>query len=141
MTCNPFGVELFSDFYNYNDAAKASQIVSERVSDSFVDHAAVFGAAPDKAGFTRSVAFINSAFSQKYNVLKTIEQNNIVVAIWNAEVVHTGQFLHLPPTGKTFRLEGITAYELHEGLVTAHWEKFDVLAMLTALGIVPEIGG
>ena len=141
MTCNPFGVGLFTDFYNGNDAAAAMQLVADRVSDSFVDHSPVFGATADKAGFAGSVGFINTAFQQKYNVLRMIEEGNTVVAIWDADVTHVGPFLHLEATGRSFRLEGITVYELNNGLVTAHWEKFDVLTILTALGIVPPLGG
>lgn len=141
MSINPHGTHLFADFYNGNDPAAAAQLAQERLTDDFVDHSPVFGATPDKAGFVGSVGFINSAFRQNYHVERMIEQGDTVVAIWTADVEHVGQFLHVAPAGKRFRISGITAYALRDGRIAAHWEQFDVLAILTALGIVPPLGG
>ena len=139
MSINPYGADLFTAFYNSNDADIASQLVNERLSDSFQDHSPVFGAKPDKTGFENSVRFINKAFRQVYHVDRMIEQGDTVVAIWHAEVEHTGQFLHLPATGRLFSLNGITAYSLENGKITGHWEQFDQLSMLQALDIIPKL--
>ena len=141
MSVNPYGANLFSDFYTVNDPVAATQLVAERVAGDFVDHSPVFGATPDKAGFARSVGFINSAFKQTYIVDRMIEEGETVVAIWHADGEHVGQFMHVAPTGKQFPLKGITAYALRDGKITAHWEQFEVIAILTALGIVPPLGG
>ncbi|AWI89903.1 hypothetical protein C0214_17515 [Methylobacterium sp. DM1] len=141
MSINPYGDRLFAEFYTCNDPDVATRLAQERLADDFVDHSPVFGATPDKAGFTRSVSFINSAFRQDYHVERTIEQGDTVVAIWSANGEHVGQFMHVAPTGARFRLKGITAYALRDGRITAHWEQFDVLAILMALGIVPPLGG
>jgi predicted ester cyclase len=63
------------------------------------------------------------------------------VGIWHAEVEHVGQFMHLAATGRRFRLNGITAYSLRGGKITAHWEQFDLLTLLVTLGIVPPLAG
>lgn len=140
MSINPYGTDLFTAFYNSNDAEIASRLVEQRLSGSFKDHSPVFGAEPNKAGFKASVRFINSAFKQVYYVDRVIEQGDIVVAIWHAAVEHAGQFLHVPATGKHFSLNGITAYSLSDGKITGHWEQFDQLAMLQALDIIPTFG-
>lgn len=140
MSINPYGSDLFTGFYNSNDAEIASQLVKQRLSGSFKDHSPVFGAEPTKAGFEASVRFINSAFKQVYHVDRMIEEGDTVVAIWHAKVEHVGEFLHLPATGKQFSLNGITAYSLSDGKITGHWEQFDQLAMLQALGIIPAFG-
>jgi len=141
MTCNPYGTSLFTDFYNGNDPVRAMQLVEERLAADFVDHAAAFGASPDKAGFAATVGLINTAFKQCYIVERLIEQDQTVVAIWTAEVSHVGTFMGVEPTGRTFQLQGITAYELRDGLIVRHWEKFDVVTILTTLGIIPSLGG
>lgn len=140
MSINPYGSDLFTGFYNSNDAEIASQLVEQRLSGSFKDHSPVFGAEPTKAGFEASVKFINSAFKQVYHVDRMIEEGDTVVAIWHAKVEHVGEFLHLPATGKQFSMNGITAYSLSDGKITGHWEQFDQLAMLQALGIIPAFG-
>lgn len=141
MSLNPFGTDLFTGFYNVNDPVAATRLATERLADNFVDHAPAFGATPDKAGFTSTVGFINSAFRQTYHVDRIVEQGDTVVAIWHADVEHVGKFLHVEPTGRRLLLKGITAYSLEGGLVTAHWEQFDVLSILVTLGIVPPLGG
>ena len=141
MSINPFGKDLFTAFYNVNNPDAASRLVSERVAEDFVDHSPAFGASADKAGFTNTVSFINSAFHQDYHVDRLVEEGEIVVAFWHAEVEHVGQFMHLAPTGRRFRLNGITAYALRDGRITEHWEQFDLLALLVALGIVPPLAG
>ncbi|MBX8474617.1 ester cyclase [Pseudomonas cichorii] len=141
MSINPWGAELFTGFYNINDPEAAALIVAERLAEDFVDSSPAFGAPANKAGFASTVRFINSAFHQVYHVDRIIEQDDVVVAIWHADVEHVGQFLHVPPTGKHFQVNGITAYSLKNGLVTRHWEQFDVLAILTNLGVAPPVGG
>lgn len=141
MTINPWGEELFTGFYNINDPAIAAEVVAERLASDFVDYSPVFGASPDKVGFSQSVSYINAAFRQKYIVERLIEQGDTIVAIWSAESEHVGQFLHVPASGKRFTVNGITAYSLSGGKVTAHWEQFGVLTILTELGIVPPLKG
>lgn len=141
MSINPWAEELFTGFYNVNDPAIAAEVVAERLADDFVDHSPVFGASADKAGFSRTVSYINATFRQNYVVERLVEQGDIVVAIWSAESEHVGQFLHVPASGKRFTVHGITAYSLRGGKVTAHWEQFGVLTILTELGIVPPLNG
>ncbi|WP_404366011.1 hypothetical protein AB5I39_10015 [Sphingomonas sp. MMS24-J45] len=62
MSTNLFGAGLFADFYNANDPQAAARLVAERVAESFVDHAPIFGASPDKAGFAGAVSAMNAAF-------------------------------------------------------------------------------
>lgn len=141
MSLHRYGDGLFADFYNANDPAAASAPVAERLADDFVDHAPSFGASPDKAGLAGTAGFINGASRQDYRVERTVEQGDTVVAIWNAEVTHAGQFLHVAPTGRGFRLNGIAAYMLRDGRIAAHWERFDVLPILVTLGVIPRLGG
>lgn len=141
MSFNPFGKELFAAFYNVNNPDAAIRLVAERVADDFVDHSPAFGAPADKAGFTNTVSFINSAFHQVYHVDQLVEQGDTVVAIWHAEVEHVGQFMHVAPTGRRLLLNGITAYALRDGKITQHWEQFDLLTLLVTLGIVPPLAG
>lgn len=136
MNVNPYGANLFSDFYTANDPEAATRLVAERVAEDFVDHSPVFGATPDKAGFAGSIGLINRAFKQTYIVDRMVEQGDTVVAIWHATGEHIGQFMHVAPSGKQFPLKGITVYALRDGKITAHWEQFDVLAILTTLEIV-----
>ncbi len=138
MSVNPFDAGLFADFYNANDPARAAQLVEERVAPDFVDHTPAFGAPPTKEGFRSTVSFINSAFKQSYRVERMISEGDVHVGIWVAEVEHVGPFMGVPPRGARFDVKGITAYQLRDGQIVAHWEQFDVPAILGALGLLPQ---
>lgn len=127
---------LFSDFYNANDPTKAAALVEARVSPSFVDHAPIFGVPSDKAGFKQGVTVMNQAFRQQYDVERIVSEGSMRVAIWRSTATHIGPLLGVPATGKSFIVTGITAYEIADDLITAHWEQFDALTILTELGIV-----
>lgn len=133
---------LFSDFYNVNEPSAAAALVRERVRDDFVDHAAMFGAEPTKAGFETSVALINGAFRQDYRVERIISEGDardgIHAAIWSAELEHVGPFMDIPASGKRFGITGITVYQLQDGRIAAHWEHFDVVTIMQNLGMLPS---
>lgn len=138
MSTNPFGHGLFADFYNVNDPAQAALLVRQRLAPDFVDHTPAFGAAPTREGFASTVSLINTAFKQTYRVERTISEAGVHAGIWIADVEHVGPFMGVPPSGARFAVRGITAYELRDGLIAAHWEQFDVPAILGALGLLPR---
>lgn len=131
---------LFADFYNANNASAAAALVEERVAAAFIDHAPIFGALPDKAGFIKAVSVMNQAFRQDYQVERIVSEGAMRVAIWRSHATHIGPILGVAPTGKSITVTDITAYEISDGLITAHWEQFDALTILTALGIIPSVG-
>ncbi len=137
MTSNPFGHGLFADFYNANNPQQALRLVQERVSADFVDHSPAFGAAPTRDGFAATVSLINSALRQNYRVERTVSEGATHVGIWTAKAQHVGPLMGVPASGVRFEVKGITAYELRDGLIVAHWEQFDVPAILGALGLLP----
>ncbi len=138
MTANPFGHGLFADFYNANDPQQALRLVQERVSTDFVDHSPAFGAAPTRDGFAATVSLINSALRQNYRVQRTPSEGATHVGIWTSEAKHIGPLLGVRASGATFQVKGITAYELHDGPIIAHWEQFVVPAIFGALGLLPH---
>jgi predicted ester cyclase len=127
---------FFTDFYNANDSAKASVLVDERLTNDFIDHSPAFGNSPDKAGFRASVGFVNNAFRQHYRLEKLISQGNLQAGVWTADIQHVGEFMGVPPTQKSFTIQGITVYDIEHGLIRAHWEQFDVLTILQQVGII-----
>jgi len=128
--------KYFAAFYNANHAEKAGTIVEALVAPDFADYSPQFGAPPDKQGFKQTVGLINSAFRQHYCVEHLIIENNSFAGVWNAEATHIGEFMGVPPTHKVFRVSGITIYKIIDDKIKAHWEQFDVVAILRALGIL-----
>jgi predicted ester cyclase len=127
---------LFEDFYNAADVDQALSIAQTRLAEDFVDNSPWFDSSADKAGFLRTLGIVHLAFRQKYKVKQVWQDGDTLIADWTAEVTHIGEFLGISATQKQFALRGITIYQIRDGLVTAHWEQFDQMVMLKALGIL-----
>lgn len=52
---------------------------------------------------------------------------------------HKGDFLDLPPTGKSVKLQGVVISQLEEGLILKEWELLDQLTLLQQLGITESV--
>jgi len=56
---------------------------------------------------------------------------------WSHTGTHTGEFLGIPPTGKTFVLQGIDMYRVQHGKIAEHWNVVDMLGFCQQLGVRP----
>lgn len=126
----------FEGFYNSSDDDYAIALVDELIADHFVDHSPQFGSSPDKAGKKRTVALVRTAFKQHFMVEKYVVQAPMVVGIWHSSVIHHGDFLGIPATGKQFVVRGITAYEIIDGQIVGHWEQFDQVGIMRELDLL-----
>jgi predicted ester cyclase len=50
---------------------------------------------------------------------------------------HVGNFLGIPPTGRSCAIAGIDIYRMEHGRMAEHWHVIDQLAMLQQLGLMP----
>jgi predicted ester cyclase len=47
------------------------------------------------------------------------------------------EFMGIPASGQTIRVEGMNFYRLEDGRVTDIWTQFDGVAMMQQLGAIP----
>lgn len=52
---------------------------------------------------------------------------------------HTGELMGIPPTNKSFSVQGIDILEIRDGKGTAHWGVTDMAALMQQLGLAPEM--
>lgn len=67
-----------------------------------------------------------------------ITQGDKVAARTTFTGTHTGEFMGIPPTGKTFSI-GTMKYpsEYTTGQITDNWNQFDTYGLLQQLGLIP----
>src|SRR6266581_2914519 len=53
---------------------------------------------------------------------------------------HEGEFLGVPPTGKSVSVDGIDIVRVVDGRATDHWGIFDAMGMMQQLGVMPAPG-
>lgn len=128
----------FEEFYNSPDIDSAVVLVNELLAEDFVDNSPQFGSSTDKEGFKRTVAIVQTAFSQQYVVEQLVIEGNMFVGIWQATVTHRGEFLGIPATNKQFTVSGITAYKIVNDKIVGHWEQFDQAGIMRELGFLHQ---
>jgi len=57
---------------------------------------------------------------------------------WRMTGIHTGPLLHLEPTYREFRIEGITLYRFAEDEVAEAWMSYDLYGLMHQLGLMPD---
>lgn len=63
----------------------------------------------------------------------TLAQGDIVVARWKARGRSEGNFLMLPPTGKTVEYTGVSMYRIEDGRIAEIWETRNTLGIMKQL--------
>lgn len=63
-----------------------------------------------------------------------IAEGDRVMVRWVLRGTHSGPFLGLPPTGRTFSVDGVNIFRIADGRIVERWSFFDVTALLAQLG-------
>jgi steroid delta-isomerase-like uncharacterized protein len=127
-------VQRLFDRLNANDADGMSALVAEDV----VIHTPVPGVEPGRAGFRAFLDVFLTAFpGQSVDVDALLAEGDLVVARHTHHVTHTGEFIGLPPSGRTARVPGIEQFRVREGLIVEFWHQDDLFGLLQQLGAVP----
>ena len=68
-------------------------------------------------------------------VLRAIEDDNLVAIHWETEGKHTGEFMGVPPTGRTVTVQGASFISHRDGLITNEAVVWDPREMLSSMSI------
>lgn len=93
------------------------------------------------AAFKQWIEEVRAGFPDfDVGVEDVIAGDDRIVARWVASGTHEGELpeLGLDPTGESATWEGVTIYELDGEMVTEAWWYYDMMTILTQLGVVPE---
>jgi steroid delta-isomerase-like uncharacterized protein len=108
------------------------------VAEDFVEHEAFPGLptrgpeAPKAAIGMFRAAFPNLEFS----VDELLADGDKVVVRGTISGTHKGEFMGIPPTDNSFKVQFIDIIEFRDGIATAHWGVTDQAAMMQQLGLV-----
>ncbi|EFH80788.1 ester cyclase [Ktedonobacter racemifer] len=125
------------DFYEaikaYNEG---DELALERVlAPSFVNHRPLAGQTPDIEGL--KLPAFHQAFSQIHvTILDQIAEEDKVVDVTAWSLLHTGEFMGVPATGKRISYTEINVLRVVDGMVVERWGLPDEIHILQQLGIV-----
>lgn len=112
--------------------------LDEFVAEDFVEHEEIPGL-PSRGRDAAKDAFalFKSAFP---NLQMTAEEmladGDKVVVRGTMSGTHQGEFMGIPPTNNSFKIQFIDIIEIREGMATAHWGVTDQAGLMQQLGLV-----
>jgi len=134
------GVELIQRFYDDVLGAGDMDAFEEIVSDDVIDHEE-FPGAPDnrKEGVRYFVNMMRGSFSDlKGTIGPSVESGDLASAQVTISGTHTGEFMGVPATEKSFEIECIDIIKFADGQCLEHWGVTDVMSLMQQLGAIPE---
>lgn len=68
-----------------------------------------------------------------------LAEGDLVACSFAVRQTHRGEFMGIPPTGKSVTYSGVTILRFAAGKCIERWSQADFLGMLQQLGVVPGI--
>ena len=130
-------VEIITRFEPAFRAADQATI-DELCHPGLVDHNPAPDHEPTLAGFKQKVAFFKAIFPDLEEDLQDIIASGDTVATrWVVTGSLRKEFMGIPASGQTIRVEGMNFYGLKDGHVTDVWTQFDGVTLMQQLGANP----
>jgi steroid delta-isomerase-like uncharacterized protein len=111
--------------------------LDEVVAVDYLDHAAFPGQAPGLEGLKQRVTTLFQALEPTWTIDDIVAEDDMVVLRWSHIGTHVGEFLGIPPTGKSFTIRGIDMYRVRDGKMAEHWNVVDLYGFCQQVGAFP----
>jgi steroid delta-isomerase-like uncharacterized protein len=113
-------------------------LFDELFADDFVDHTPQPGTTPDKAGVRVLYTRLREAFPDfRPEIRWQSVEGDLVTTDKIYHGTHLGEFLGIPPTGRTIQFETVDAMRVRQGKITDHWGVANLYSVLQQLGQLP----
>jgi steroid delta-isomerase-like uncharacterized protein len=128
---------FYDEAWNKNNMA----VYDELVTEDFVDHQALPGMEPGRAGFAQLDVIFRAAFPDlNVAVDGIVTEGDKVSCRWTSTGTHTGTLFGIPPTGRPVKVTATVVYRVEDGRLAEGWINRDDLGMMRQLGVVPTPG-
>jgi predicted ester cyclase len=116
------------------------KIWDEVLTPDVIQH---FNSTPEPiVGLEANKEFNDSLFQGFPDIKQTIEdvvvEGDKVVLRTTIEGTHTGEFLGIPPTGKSVKVNDFTLLRLENSLIAEWWYECNLLEVMKQLGLMPD---
>jgi steroid delta-isomerase-like uncharacterized protein len=116
-------------------------VVDELALADYAEHDPLPGQRDGLVGLKDRATMLVEGLASTYTVEDVIAEGDRVVVRWRNTGTHSGAFLGIPPTGRSFSIAGIDVYRIENGRLAEHWHVVDQLTMLQQLGLIPSPEG
>ena len=130
-------VKRYQDAHNSNNLATLDDIVAVNL----VSHNMLPGMPAGREGGKMVHQALIAAFPDQHTeTLALIAEGDKVAQHFTVSGTDKGGFLGAPPTGKSYKVPGISIFRIADGKIVEHWGVFDQLGVLQQLGMIPTPG-
>ena len=113
-------------------------VADEVLAANYVDHRLPFpDLPPTRDGLKETVSRVRAAFPDIEPVIEDMVAGDDRVAVRvTAGGTHQNTFNGIPPTGKRISWQEVHIFRVADGKIVEHWGEFDMLGVLTQLGVI-----
>ena len=119
-----------------------ASVIDELLIPDFVEHEELPpGIPPGREAPKAMFTMLRSAFPDiKATIEHLVAEGDEVAVHMTWTGTHSGEFMGIPPTGKSISINVIDIMRIAEGKFVEHWGVMDSMAMMQQLGVVPAPG-
>jgi steroid delta-isomerase-like uncharacterized protein len=132
---------ILQRFYDELFTKGELSVANEIVAANYLNHNAVPGETPGRAGLKQFVSDLHNAWADLAFVVEDqIAEGDKVMTRWKVTAIHQGEFAGIPATGKAVVIRAINIHRIADGQIQEGWTEWDALGMMQQLGVLPEAG-
>ena len=118
-----------------------TDLIDEICSPEFVNHSAPPSLPADREGIKILTTMFKGAFPDSYfTVEDMVAEGDKVATRKTFHGTHEGEFMGIPPSGRSVSMGLIDIVRISEGKVVEHWSMGDNLGIMQQLGVIPQPG-
>ena len=126
---------FFDELFSQGELNVADEIVAA----TYLNHNAVPGETPGRAGLKQFVSDLHRAWADLTFVVEDqIAEGDKVTTRWRVTGTHQGEFAGIPATGKPVAIRAINIHRVADGQIQEGWLEWDALGMMQQLGVMSE---
>ena len=129
--------KIYDEVLNKRDLG----LLDELVQTSYIEHDPLPGQRMGLEGMKDRYRMLIEGLDPIFAVEDVIAEGDKVVVRWVNSGTNVGEFLGMPPTGRSFSVAGIDIYRLEDGKLAEHWHVVDVFGQMQQLGFLPAPQG
>jgi steroid delta-isomerase-like uncharacterized protein len=130
-------VRRYQEILNANDLDALGDVVADDISmpTSFP------GFPPGLEG-ARAIAAANRQMIPDFTVTidDLVAEGDLVAAFITITGTHTREMFGIPPTGKAFKISGMSLFRIDDGKIVEHRGVGDIVGVLQQIGAMPAFG-
>jgi steroid delta-isomerase-like uncharacterized protein len=118
---------------------KQLSLIDELFAPDFIEHETLPGLPTGADGARAIFNMLHTGFPDlSVTVEQIMAQDDRVMFYMTWRGTHTGEFMGIPPTGKSAEWEVFDLVRLEDGKLAEHWGVIDQMKVMASLGLLPE---